>query len=209
VPGAAPKEKLWVVASPYTLPDIDILVTTEEGKETRHRLSPIAVDDWGFDESGAVIGAEFKRHADTWIDTERKVAQRAAWGTDDKREIAKVRKGKGGERGVAFGGAVDSFADVRQVQVPSYLPMQGTAIAVDTPSTTESLMSATTACLRMQALLGDDWQPAHYSWLTTKFAGGIGEQQFQQLAATWQAAIAGSGAAAVATGTDGKGASSC
>jgi len=212
VPGAAPKEKLWVVASPYTLPDIDILVTNAEGKETRHRLSPIAVDQWGFDESAAEIGAEFKRHADTWIDTERKTAQRAAWGTDDKREIAKIRKGKGGERGVAFGGAVDSFADVRQVQVPSYLPMQGTAIAVDTPSTTESLMSATTACLRMHALLGEDWQSEHYSWLTTKFAGGIGEQQFQQLAATWQAAIAGSAASGAATGTHGthgKGPTTC
>ena len=203
VPGAAPKEKLWVVASPYTLPDVDVLVTGADGHETRHRLSPIAVDDWGFNEQGAVIGQEFKRHADTWIDTERKAASRAAWGSDDKREIAKIRKGRGGERGVAFGGAVDTFADVRQVPVPTYLPVQGTAIDIDTPSTAESLMSATTACLRMQALLGDDWQPDHYRWLTTKFVGGIGEQQFQQLAATWQAAIAGLGESA-ATGTHGQ-----
>ncbi|EXI92102.1 MAG: Integrase core domain protein [Candidatus Accumulibacter sp. BA-94] len=204
VPGAAPKEKLWVVASPYTLPDIDVLVTGADRKESRHRLSPIAIDGWGFDEAGAVIGEEFKRHADTWIDTERKTAQRTAWGSDDKREIAKTRKGKGGQRGVAFGGAVDTFADVRQVQVPTYIPVQGTAIEVATPIAAESLMSATTACLRMQALLGDDWQPAHYSWLTTKFAGGIGEQQFQQLAATWKAAIAGDGETTSATGTHGQ-----
>jgi hypothetical protein len=100
---------------------------------------------------------------------------------------------------------VDTFADVRQVPVPSYLPVQGTAIDVQTPAAVESLMSATTACLRMQALLGDDWQPEHYSWLTTKFASGIGEQQFQQLATTWQAAVSGhSAAAASATGTHGK-----
>jgi transposase InsO family protein len=205
VPGAAPKEKLFVVSSPYTLPDIDVLVSDAGGREIRHRLSPIVVDDWGFNERGAVIGDEFKRHADTWIDTERKTAQRAAWGSDDKREIAKTRKGRGGQRGVAFGGAVDTFADVRQVPVPSYLPVQGTAIDVQTPAAVESLMSATTACLRMQALLGDDWHPEHYSWLTTKFASGIGEQQFQQLATTWQAAVSGhSAAAASATGTHGK-----
>ena len=110
---------------------------------------------------------------------------------------------------MAFGGAVDSFADVRQVPIPSYLPTQGTAIDIDAPGATESLMSATTACLRMQALLGDDWQPEHYSWLTTKFAGGIGEQHFQQLAATWKAAIGGGAGreTRAATGTHGKEAS--
>lgn len=204
VPGAAPKEKLWVVASPYTLPDIDILVTNAEGKETRHRLSPIVLNEWGFDEAWPEIGEQFKRHADTWIDTERKTAQRAAWGSDDKREIAKTRKGKGGTRGVAFGGAVDTFADVRQVQVPAYIPVPGTAIEVAASLAVESLMSATTACLRMQALLGDDWQPEHYTWLTQRFAGGIGEAQFRQLAEQWQAAIAGTDAVASATGTHGK-----
>lgn len=186
IPGAAPGEALYVVASPYTLPDIDVLSMDAAGNEVRHRLSPIPKDQFGFVEHAAVIGDEFKAMPDTFIEHERKAAQRAAWGTDDAREIAKIKRGKGGERGVAFGGALDSFADVRAVEVPSYLPRAGTAIEVTAPAVAESVMTATAACLRMQTLLGDAWQPGYYAWIMQRFAEGIGEEAFQRLAAQWQ-----------------------
>jgi transposase InsO family protein len=188
IPGAANKEKVMVVTSPYTAPDIDVLTVNAQGEEARHRRSPIPKTDFGFDSTAAVIGQEFKSQADTFIDRERKTALRAAWGSDDPLEIAKTKKGRGGQRGVAFAGAIDTFADVRQVPVPTYLPLSGTAIDLGTPAA-ESLMSATTACLRMQQLLDEDWQPEHYAWLTQRFSGGISETQFRQLAETWQAAI--------------------
>jgi hypothetical protein len=190
IPGAANKEKVLVVTSPYTAPDIDVLTVNAEGEEVRYRRSPIPKTAFGFDGTAAVIGQEFKSTADTFIDVERKRALRAAWGSDDPLEIAKTRKGKGGQRGVAFAGQIDPFADVRQVAIPAYLPLAGTAIDVGTPAD-ESLMSATTACLRMQQLLDEDWQPEHYAWITQRFAGGISETQFRQLATQWQAAIAG------------------
>ncbi|MEF8746678.1 MAG: hypothetical protein V5B31_02215 [Candidatus Accumulibacter propinquus] len=189
IPGVAVGEKVSVVASPYTLPDIDVLAVNADGKELRYRRSPIPKTDFGFDSTAAVIGQEFKSTADTFIDTERKRALRAAWGSDDPLEIAKTRKGKGSKRGVAFDGHIDTFADVRQVAIPAYLPLVGTAIDVGTPAD-ESLMSATTACLRMQQLLDEDWHPEHYAWITQRFAGGISETQFRSLATQWQAAIA-------------------
>ncbi|EXI72674.1 MAG: Integrase core domain protein [Candidatus Accumulibacter sp. SK-11] len=196
VPGAAVGEKLYAVASPYALPSIDILVSDASGREVRHRVSPLRTDDFGFDLDAPVIGERFQAPADTWIDTERKTARRAAWGTDDDLEIGKVRRGKGGERGVAFGGAVDAFADVRSVPVPAFLPRSGTPIAVDRPAADESLMSATTACLRMAALLGEEnWLPEHYAWITQRFAEGISEPQFTRLAEQWQAQLAGADAA--------------
>lgn len=190
IPGAGVGEKVTLIASPYTLPDIDVLSVNADGKEERHRRSPIPTTEFGFHETAAVFGEQFKSPADTFIDHERKTALRAAWGSDDVLEIAKTRKGKGGQRGIAFDGQIDTFADVRQVQVPTYLPLAGTAIDVGTPAA-ESLMSATTACLRMQQLLEDDWQPEHYAWITQRFAGGISETQFRSLATQWQAAIAG------------------
>ncbi|MER2545923.1 MAG: hypothetical protein ABTS16_21220 [Candidatus Accumulibacter phosphatis] len=190
IPGAAVGEKVLVVSSPYTAPDIDVLTVNSEGQEVRHRRSPIPKTEFGFDRSAAVFGEQFKSQADTFIDRSRKTALRSAWGSDDPLEIAKTRKGKGGQRGIAFGGQIDPFADVRQVPVPTYLPLSGTAIDVGTPAS-ESLMSATTACLRMQPLLGDDWRPEHYAWITQRFSDGISETQFRNLATQWQAAIAG------------------
>lgn len=189
IPGAAVGEKVTVVQSPYTAPDIDVLSVNAEGQEVRHRRSPIPKTEWGFDDGSAVIGKEFKAQADTWVDTERKTALRAAWGSDDPLQIAKTRKGQGGKRGIAFDGQIDPFADVRQVPVPVYLPIAGTALEVS--AAPESLMSATTACLRMQQLLDEHWQPEHYAWITQRFADGLSERQFLQLAEQWQAQIAG------------------
>lgn len=186
IPGAAPGEALWVVSSPYTLPDIDVLCTAPDGTETRHRCSPVPLDQFGFAEHAATIGIEHKAMPDTFIEHERKAALRAAWGTDDAREIAKVKRGKNGKKGVAFDGAVDGFADVRAIEVPAYLPRAGTALEVAAPAVTESVMSATAACLRMQALLGDAWQAGYYSWITQRFAEGMSESAFLQLAAQWQ-----------------------
>jgi len=57
-------------------------------------------------------------------------------------------------------------------------------------------MSATTACLRMAALLGEEnWLPEHYAWITQRFAAGISEPQFARLAEQWQAQLAGADAA--------------
>lgn len=190
IPGAAVGEKVTVVASPYALPAIDVLAVDAAGQEVRHRRSPIPKTTFGFDETAATIGEEWKSQADTYLDVERKTALRAAWGSDDVLEIAKTRKGKGGQRGIAFAGQLDTFADIRQTPVPAYLPLTGTAIDLGTPAT-ESRMTATTACLRMQALLEDDWQPEHYAWITQRFAEGISERQFAQLAEQWQASIRG------------------
>lgn len=187
IPGAAVGEQVTIVASPYALPAIDVLSVNGEGKPVRHRRSPIPKTEFGFDSTAAVFGEAFKSPADTFIDVERKTALRSAWGSDDVLEIAKTRKGKGGQRGIAFDGQIDAFADVRR-PVPAYLPLAGTAIEVTAP-VAESLMSATTACLRMRALLDEAWQPAHYAWITQRFAEGISERQFAQLAAQWQVAL--------------------
>ncbi|HNC51230.1 MAG TPA: DDE-type integrase/transposase/recombinase [Accumulibacter sp.] len=185
IPGAAFKEKLFVVASPYHLPDIDVLAHDAEGREVRHRRSPLVEDEWGYQKDAATFGEEYQRPADSHLDVERKRARRAAWGSDDEAEIAKKRRGVAGKRGVAFDGAVDAFADVRQTPVPMYLPLAGTAIEAAVPLQ-ESVMSATAACLRMHALLGDAWQPEHYAWITKRFSGGISEAQFAQLAEQWR-----------------------
>ena len=188
VPGAAVGEKVWVVASPYRLPDVEILVTGADGRETRHRVSAVRVDEHGFDLSAPVFGEAFARPADTLLDRERKAAKRAAWGTDDDQEIAKARRAKGDKKAVAFDGELDAFADVKRIDVPAFLPQRGTPLTVDPPAAVESLMSATAACLRMHALLGGAWQPEHYDWITRRFADGMSEQQFAQLAAQWQGA---------------------
>lgn len=184
VPGAAVGERVFVQASPYALPSIDVLYTDAEGVERRRRVAPIDVDAFGFDLQAPVIGERFADGEQTFIDRERALASRAAWGTDDSQEIAKVRRGKGGERGVAFGGELDAFADVAAVQVPAYLPRPGTAIAIDeTPA--ETLLEPTAACLRLAAMLGEHWTPAHYRWIHERFAGGVSEQQLEHLAREW------------------------
>lgn len=190
IPGAAVGERVFVQASPYALPAIDVLYTDAEGGERRQRVAPIEVDAFGFDLQAPVIGERFADPGDSFIDRERKAARRAAWGTDDEDEIAKLRRGKGGVRGVAFGGELDAFADVAAVEVPAYLPRPGTVIALDaTPA--ETLIDPTAACLRLAALLGDVWRPSHYMWIHERFARGISEQQLEQLAREWSGRAGG------------------
>lgn len=179
LPGVAVGEKLRVVASPYQLPAIDVLIENAEGVDVRHTVQPIPLTEWAFPAHAAVVGLEFKSMPDSHIDRERKTALRAAWGTDDAREIAKKRRGKA----VAFDGELDAMADVKAVKPPAFLPRRGTPLAVSAPAVAAVRMSCEAAILRLQMEMQEAWRPEFYAFVSKRFGAGLTEAEFEGLRA--------------------------
>lgn len=124
VPGAMVGEKVLVTHSPYT-PDTAAIVDVDgDGNEQLHTIPLVQRDDAGFRVDGNVIGEDYRRPADTAIDTNRKEVERFAYDAETDAEAEAKRKAKA----VPFGGRIDPYKPIEQAPERTFLPRRGTAL---------------------------------------------------------------------------------
>lgn len=124
VPGVMIGEKLRVTYSPYLAGHASIVDRDAGGKEVLIAVPEIARDEAGFPANAAVIGEEFRRPADTVLQTNRKAIERLAMGARTDEEAAAARKA----RRPAFGGEVQPLREARETVLPTPLPKRGTPL---------------------------------------------------------------------------------
>ena len=129
VPGVMQGEKLAVTYNPYAHTSTALVVTKDAaGAELLVSVPLVEKDAAGFALTGNVIGQDFKRPADTALDTHRKEVLRTAYAASTDKEVEeKVRK-----RVAPFGGGIDPMKVIERAPKPSYLPKVGTDLAVTT-----------------------------------------------------------------------------
>lgn len=125
VPGVIPGEAVRVRVNPYRVPNIDVVMTGQDGQDIAYTVAPVERDEAGFDLSGNVWGEEIRSIAKT--DVERRLEQiyQVAYGVPSREEAERERKSRN-----AFEGDTNPFADFEAVQVPTYLPKRGGATDV-------------------------------------------------------------------------------
>ena len=126
-------EKLSIAINPW-MPDAAMVVDVDsEGNETLTAVPVVERDDAGFRVDGNVIGEDWKRHADTVLDTNRKEVERAAFDAANQDELDAARKAKA----IPFGGRIDPYKPMEQAPERTFLPRQGVELAplVTTAST--------------------------------------------------------------------------
>jgi hypothetical protein len=173
-------EKLLVTRNCWRDKDSAIAVLVgDDGRERYHVIERIGVDAFGFSESAAVIGEQFKQHAQTPAQVSRKVLEQLATGTSCETDALAARKAKA----VPFGGRVDPLKYVKDTVLPAYLPRRGSTLNVEAPMVEVAPLSLVEAAKWLRPRLGQLWSPQSYGWLLERFPEGVPEEDLEAIEA--------------------------
>ena len=125
VPFVMVGEKITVSKNPWKQFSVQVQRWDENGQETWLEVPEQIVDGFGFAVNAAIVGQEYKAHADTAIQTHAKELEKLAMQADTLEQAAQNRKAKN----LPFGGRIDPFAHQEKVLSESktaYIPKRGT-----------------------------------------------------------------------------------
>lgn len=125
VPGVMVGEKLQITLNPYVADAALVVDTNADGHEVLHSIPVVVRDDAGFREDANVINEDWKRAADTQLDTNRKEVDRFAYDAATQEEADAKRKAQA----LPFGGRIDPYKVIEQTVVPAFMPRRGTELA--------------------------------------------------------------------------------
>ena len=183
VPGVMVGEKLHVTYSPWQAGHVSIVQHDAQGHEVLLPVPEIEFNEAGFPSNAAVFGEEFKRPADTVLQTNRKLLERLAMGEETDEAAAAARKA----RRLAFGGAVRPLTEAREAKLPTPLLRPG----VDLPLRTRVelplvLVPHFQAAQRLGAEYGVQMTPELVATLKALHPDGVPEAELPAIAARLQ-----------------------
>lgn len=156
------------------------VIYNDDGRETYVELEQVAINQWGFDDNGPMIGENYASHADTVADTNRKLVAQIATGTTNLDDAKKARARKGY---APFGGTIDPFKQANETVLPAALPKAGTAMGMQ-PAEVELLrMNRVQMAKWLQGRLQHDYQPSMLAELTQRYPDGATEPELEQVLA--------------------------
>lgn len=174
VPGVMVGEKLLITRNCWRDQDSAIVVLVgEDGYEQHHVVERIGIDQFGFAQTSAVIGEQYKRHADTPAQVSRKVLEQLATGTTSEADAEAARKAKA----VPFDGRIDPHKHVTDTVLPAYLPRRGTSLDVNTPEIELKPYSHVEAAKILRPRLGALWSSETFGWLQQRYPQGVPQDQ--------------------------------
>ena len=119
------QDKITVAKNPWKPFSAQVQRFDEHGKAYWLEVPEQIVDGFGFAVNAAIVGQEYKAHADTAIQTHAKELEKLAMQADTLEQAAQNRKAKN----LPFGGRIDPFAHQEKVLSESktaYIPKRGT-----------------------------------------------------------------------------------
>ena len=170
IPNVRVGEKVMVTVNPYRAPNIDIIMTDYQGKETLHECVPLAFDEAGFSENAVVFGEEMARTVDTVLDSERKESLRAAYAGAETLTEAKAQQKKGVQ---LFGGKIDPFKHMDDKKIPLFIERPGTEMDIAAPRQVLEPISIAEAAKRIKAEMGDTYPADGYTRIKAQYGDSI------------------------------------
>lgn len=156
-----------------------VVMIGADGHEVYHVVERIGLDDFGFAQTSATIGEQFKRHAQTPAQTSRTLLEQIATGTNSEADAAAARKAKA----LPFGGLIDPHKHVTDTTLPAYLPRRGTSLNVNVPTVEHALLSHVEAAKVLRPRMADRWSPETFGWLQQQYPEGIALEQLDAIEA--------------------------
>lgn len=172
-------EWLNVTYSPYQPNAALVVDTDEQGHETLTPIPLVERNDAGFRLDANVIGEDWRRHADTVADTNRKEVERIAMDAATDTEAEAARKAKA----LPFGGRIDPWKEIEQTELPTILPRRGTGLQVGVtasagPAVTLSLFEAAAELRRLGVVM----DPEKNRQIAALYPDGVPETEISNLA---------------------------
>lgn len=126
VPRVMVGEKLMVTYNPYQLQSVFIVDADTEGNELLHAAPVVERGADGFATTANVIGQDYRQHAETDADRNRRDVELATYGVATLEDAEAAKKAKA----LPFGGRVDPMKTVTDTELPTFLPRRGTELVV-------------------------------------------------------------------------------
>lgn len=153
VPGVVVKQKLQIVRNAWRQDSAQAVGVGEDGREVFYVLERKERNEFGFYDDATVIGEGFKRHAETPAQRNMKEVEQLATGTSSVTDAEAARKAQDKGKGpIPFKGLVDPLKRVNDAVLPTYLPRQGTAVAVDNPVANGQVLDQVDTMLALQRI---------------------------------------------------------
>ena len=180
VPQVMVGEKLNIAINPYVADAAMVVYTDADGTETLHSVPVLERDDAGFRIDGNVIGEDWKRHADTVLDTNRKEVERAAYDVDTQEQLDAARKAKA----VPFGGRIDPYKVIEQAPERTYITRKGSelepAVASTRTPVAPRVLSTFEAAAELRRM-GLEMTREKSTQLLSWYPDGVAEDQLQSV----------------------------
>ncbi|WP_445364425.1 hypothetical protein ACJJIQ_09215 [Microbulbifer sp. ANSA003] len=179
IPDVLVGETISVTRNPWRIDAVQVLYTNEDGREVMQVVEPEARDQFGFLQSGAMLGEEYKAQPETRADQERKAIERTVMETETDQAAAEKRKAQP----APFGGRVDPMKPITDTPLPDYIPKRGTDLDLDSPLPQVEAVRLNTvqAAKRLRSRMGDRWQPEHFQWLQERYPDGVAEDELDKI----------------------------
>ena len=193
VPGVIVGQKLTVTRNALSARQgVQVLYTGDDGRDTWFTLEPLETNGYGFTSASVPYG-EYRSHAATPADENRKRVERVAMDAATDEEAEQRRK----DKALPFGGRVDPYKSLREAPETAFLPRSGTPVGVAIPDVKEApqfadrvierpeytarvLGHVELAQLLRQRIVG--WNGAHFAALVQQWPDGAGEHDLDAIA---------------------------
>ena len=132
VPGLINGQRVSVISNALDMAGtVRVLMPGEQDNAPVHYLARRigTLNEWGFLDTAAMVGEEYRSLAETPADAARKELDRLAMQVQTDAEAAAARKAKR----VPFGGQIDPMKHLREANIAPSLPRSGTAASITVP----------------------------------------------------------------------------
>lgn len=193
VPGVIVGQKLTVTRNAFsTTQGAQVLFTNDEGRDTWYTLEPLETDRYGFTSASVPLG-EYRPHAATQVDDNRRRVERVAMDAATDEEAEQKRKAKA----LPFGGRIDPYKSLREAPEMTFLPRRGEKLDVAVPDVQPAPQFADRPYERPQfavRMLGHvelaqhlrgqlpEWTAVHYAALVRGWPQGATEDDLEAIA---------------------------
>ena len=154
----------------------------ENGQEYWLEVPEVAINEWGFRTDAAVIGEEYKAHADTPAQTNKKELEKLVYGAATQEEVTAKRKAKA----LPFGGRINPFAHQEQALAADnrmYLQKQGTQMDYNRMEVREQVLSKVELAKLLKPRIeaaGGNWGEA-VKTLQRLYPDGVAASQIEEV----------------------------
>ncbi|MFW5500100.1 MULTISPECIES: hypothetical protein [unclassified Maridesulfovibrio] len=169
VGGIMPQMQVMVVVNPYRAPAVDVTVADPlTGDETVWTVEPVKKDEAGFWENGAIIGEEYKSHAET----------KAEKILNEFDEMSGTNVKPGANHCVPPEN-VNPMADVKPA--PEYMPRRGRDLWLDASRREVAPYKLVEAAMILKNKLGDQWTGEAYAWLEQRYGNAVPHDELDSI----------------------------
>lgn len=168
IDGVYPKAKLKIVVNPYRAPAIDVLTINQHGEEIAITCEPMQTDWVGFREDASIIGETPTAMPQSSIDAKRKSILKKAYDADTFEQVDKAIA----KKHTAYKDQVDVMADVKAVEVPTYITRAGEQMTTPQQRRQVAPVNLIQAAKQIRGMVGELWSTEHFKALQKSFPNG-------------------------------------